>query len=92
MLQGSQVEDDVDALGGAQQPVAIPDVADEEAQVRPLAEEAALVELLRLVAPEDPNDRDIGLEEAPDEVGADRPGTAGDEDLAPTKRLERLNA
>jgi hypothetical protein len=38
------------------QAIAIADVADEEADVRPGAQSLALVELLRLVAAEDPDD------------------------------------
>ena len=63
---------------GAQQPVAVADVADQEADV-PAAMPVALVELLGLVAPEDAHDGRRRLDQMVDQARADRPGTAGDE-------------
>ena len=42
----------------------------------------ALVELLRLVAPEDADDRGVGFQEPLDEAGADRSRSPGDEHAA----------
>jgi hypothetical protein len=80
------VEDDVDPVHRPVEPVPIPDVADEEADVAPVVQALALVELLRLVPAEDPDDRRIVLQEPLDEPGADRAGAAGDEDSRAAER------
>ena len=56
VLERRAVEDEVDALHRPVEPVTIADVADQEAQVLPPGVPLALVELLGLVAPEDPHD------------------------------------
>ena len=76
------MEDDVDVLGRPHQPVAVADVADQEADVRTRSEPLTLVELLRLVAPEDAHDRGVGLQEVLDEAGSDRSRSPGDEHAA----------
>jgi hypothetical protein len=73
VLQGGAVEDDVDVLRRAQQPVAVPDVTDEEADLWPAADLLPLVELLRLVPAQDADDGRLGGEQLADEVGADGP-------------------
>jgi hypothetical protein len=80
------VEDDVDPVHRPVEPVAVADVADEEADVAPVLQPLALVELLRLVPAEDPDDRRIALEEPLDEPGADRAGAARDEDSRAAER------
>ena len=76
------MEDDVDVLGGAQQAIAVADVADQEAHVGPRAEPLALVELLGLITPEDADDARVRFEQLVHEARADRPGAAGDEHAA----------
>jgi hypothetical protein len=85
------VEDDVDVLGGTHEPVAVADVADEEAHVAPSPEVLALVELLRLVTTEDPDDRRIRGEELPHEAGAHGAGAAGDEDALASNDVDGLD-
>ena len=86
VLQRRAVEDDVDPVHRPVEPVAVADVADEEADVAPVVQPLALVELLRLVAAEDPDDRRVALQEPLDEPGADRAGAAGDEDARAAER------
>jgi len=80
------VEDDVDPVHRPVEPVAVADVADEEADVTPVVQALALVELLRLVPAEDPDDRRVVLQEPVDEPGADRAGAARDEDSRAAER------
>ncbi len=81
------MEDDVDVLGRADEPIAVADVADEEPHVAPRAELLALVELLGLVTTEDPHDRGVRLEHAFDETSPDRSRSPGDEHAAASERL-----
>jgi hypothetical protein len=74
------VEDGVDPVHRPHEPVAVSDVPDEEPDVSPVAQPLALVELLRLVPSEDPDNLGVEPEEVVDEAGADRAGPAGDED------------
>ena len=67
---------------GAEQPVAIADVADEEPHVAPRPEPLALVELLGLVATEDPDDVGVRFEDRVHQPRTDGPGPAGDEHAA----------
>jgi hypothetical protein len=80
------VEDDVDPVHRPAEPVAVADVADEEADVAPVVQALALVELLGLVPAEDPDDRRVVLQEPLDEPGADRAGAARDEDSRAAER------
>ena len=87
VLQRSAVEDDVDVLGGAHQPIAIADVAHEEADVAAAAEQLALVELLGLVAAENADDGRPRGEELSHEVRAHGPGAAGHENAPAADRI-----
>jgi hypothetical protein len=80
------MEDRVDPVHRPEEAVAVADVADEEADVRPVLEPLALVELLRLVAAEDPDDRRVVLDQLVNEAAPDRPGPAGDEDPLAAER------
>ena len=91
MLQGGTVEDDVDVLRRAQQPVAVPDVADEEADLGPSSDLLPLVELLGLVAAQDADDGRLGGQQLADEVRADGPGAARDEDAPAADGVELLD-
>ena len=82
VLQRSAMEDDVDVLRGAKQPVAIADVADEEPHVRPGPEPLALVELLGLVPAEDAHDGGVRFEGLLHQPRTDGPGPTGDEHAA----------
>ena len=53
MLERRAVEHDVDALACAKQPVAVADVADEEAEIGPPGVALTLIELIGLVTTED---------------------------------------
>ena len=66
------MEDDVDALAGAQHPVTVADVTDQETNGAP-GNTMALIELLGLVSPEDTNDVGAVRDKVIDEARADRP-------------------
>jgi hypothetical protein len=80
------VEHGVDAVHRPDQAIAIADVADQEPDVGSVAQTLALIELLRLVAAEDPDDLRLETEEMVDEAGPDRARTAGDEDPLAAER------
>jgi hypothetical protein len=79
------VEDRVDPVHRPDEAIAIADVADEEADVAAIDQPAALVELLGLVATEDPDDFGSRVQESIDEPRSDRPGSARDEDALTAK-------
>ncbi len=72
VLERRTVEDDVDALARPQHAVAIADVADEEADARS-GDPVALVELLRLVSPEDTHHVGPVRDEVIDQARSDGP-------------------
>jgi hypothetical protein len=76
------MEDDVDSFRRAQQTVAIPDISDKETHITPPPELLALVELLRLIATEDPDDGSFCFEELLDQAGADRARPTRDEHVS----------
>ena len=73
------MEDGVDALAGAQHPVTVAHVTDQEADIR-ARDAMALIELLGLIAAEDAHDIGAAGEEMVDQARADGPRTARDED------------
>src|SRR5947199_6261852 len=85
------MEDGIDVLRRARQAGAVAHVAHEEPHVRTRAQPLALVEVLRLVAPEDSDDLGARRDQRVDERRADGAGAAGDEHAAPAYRLEVLD-
>jgi hypothetical protein len=79
------MEDGVDPVHGPDEAIPVADVTDQEPDVAPIAEALALVELLRLVPPEDPHDFRLEPEEVVDQARADRARTAGDQDSLPAE-------
>jgi hypothetical protein len=74
------VEDDVDAFHRPHEAIPIADIPDQEADVGQVPVALALVELLGLVASEDPDDPGIQRDQPLDQPSADRSGSSRDED------------
>ena len=90
LLQGGGVNDHVDVLKRAVQPIAIADVAEEEAQPRVVAELLGHLRLLHLVAAQD--DQLLRVRVLEDDLGEafpERAGAAGDQNGLAVKAARR---
>jgi hypothetical protein len=76
------VEDDVDALHGPREAIAVTHVPDQQSHVAPAAVALSLIELLGLVAAEHAHDLRLQAEQVVYQAGTDRARAARDENPA----------